>query len=121
MVRTVVRYHRYDTASEMLLLNEICLLQSKLTNYYHPQQKQMSKVRHGATVTNKYDTGATRFRRLINHPSMTDEGRIVALTLAQSKIQPRPRPTPDPGLGESTPNNDHQQSQCRCQQTRTPT
>lgn len=88
VVRTVVGYHRYDTASEMLLLNEIWLLQSKLTNFYHPQQKLVSKVRHGAKVTKKYDKAATPFHRLINHPSLTDEDRIVALTLVQSKINP---------------------------------
>jgi Integrase core domain len=88
VVRTVVGYHRYDTASEMLLLNEIWLLQSKLTNYYHPQQKLISKVRHGAKVTKKYDEAATPFQRLIKHPSMTDEDRIIELTLAQGKINP---------------------------------
>lgn len=31
---TVVGYHRYDTAAELLLLNEIWQLQSKLTNYF---------------------------------------------------------------------------------------
>ncbi len=36
MVRTVVGYHRYDTAAELLLLNEIWKLQSKLTNYFYP-------------------------------------------------------------------------------------
>jgi len=38
VVRTVVGYYRYETASELLLLNEIWHLQSKLTNYFHPQQ-----------------------------------------------------------------------------------
>ena len=45
VVRTVVGYHRYDTAAELLLLNEIWQLQSKLTNYFYPQQKLISKVR----------------------------------------------------------------------------
>ncbi len=44
VVRTVVGYHRYDTAAELLLLNEIWQLQSKLTNYFYPQQKLISKV-----------------------------------------------------------------------------
>ena len=50
MVRTVVGYHRYDTAAELLLLNEIWQLQSKLTNYFYPQQTLLSKIRHGAKV-----------------------------------------------------------------------
>jgi transposase InsO family protein len=88
VVRTVVGYHRYKTAPELLLLNEIWQLQSKLTNYYHPQQKLVSKVRHGAKVTKKHDEAATPFHRLIHHPSMVDENHIVALTLAQGKINP---------------------------------
>ena len=48
VVRTMVGYHRYATAAELLLLNEIWQLQSKLTNYFYPQQKLISKVRAGA-------------------------------------------------------------------------
>src|SRR3977135_1044997 len=87
VVRTVVGYHRYDTASELLLLNEIWQLQSKLTNYFYPQQKLISKVRRGAKVSKKYDTAATPFHRAIDHPTMTVE-RIVALTRTSSLINP---------------------------------
>jgi hypothetical protein len=87
VVRTVVGYHRYDTASELLLLNEIWQLQSKLTNYFYPQQKLISKVRHGAKVSKKHDTAATPFHRAIDHPTMTVE-RIVALTRTYSLINP---------------------------------
>jgi hypothetical protein len=88
VVRTVVGYHRYDTASEMLLLNEIWQLQSKLTNFFHPQQKLVSKVRDGAKVTKKYDTAATPFHRVIGHPSTTDENLIAALAIAHGRINP---------------------------------
>ena len=87
VVRTVVGYHRYDTAPELLLLNEIWQLQSQLTNYFYPQQKLISKVRDGAKVTKKYDTATTPFQRAINHPTMT-EGRIVGLATAQGRINP---------------------------------
>lgn len=87
VVRTVVGYHRYDTASELLLLNEIWKLQSMMTNYFYPQQKLLSKVRHGAKVAKKHDTAATPFHRAIDHPTMTVE-RIVALTRIYSLINP---------------------------------
>jgi hypothetical protein len=87
VVRTVVGYHRYDTAAELLLLNEIWQLQSKMTNYFSPQQKLISKVRKGAKVSKKHDVAATPFHRAIDHPSMTVE-RIVALTRAYSLINP---------------------------------
>jgi hypothetical protein len=87
VVRTMVGYHRYDTAAELLLLNEIWQLQSKLTNYFYPQQKLISKVRDGAKVSKKHDTAATPFHRAIDHPTMTVE-RIVALTRTYSLINP---------------------------------
>lgn len=87
VVRTVVGYYRYDTASELLLLNEIWRLQSQLTNYFHPQQKLVSKVRTGAKVSRKHDTASTPFRRATDHPSMTVE-RIVALKRTYSLINP---------------------------------
>ena len=48
VVRTVVGHHRYDTPAELLLLNKIWQLQSKVTNYFLPQQKLIRKVRDGA-------------------------------------------------------------------------
>src|SRR5271163_3798679 len=87
VVRTVVGYHRYDTAAELLLLNEIWQLQSRLTNYFYPQQKLISKVRAGAKVSKKHDTATTPFHRAVDHPTMTVE-RIVALTRTYSLINP---------------------------------
>jgi Integrase core domain len=86
-VRTVVGYHRYDTAAELLLLNEIWQLHSKLANYFYPQQKLISKIRTGAKVARKHDKAATPFHRAIDHPSMTVQ-RIVALTRTYSLINP---------------------------------
>jgi len=87
VIRTVVGYYRYDTASELLLLNEIWRLQSQLTNYFHPQQKLVSKVRKGAKVSRKHDKATTPFHRAIDHPTMTVE-RIVVLTRRYSLINP---------------------------------
>jgi hypothetical protein len=87
VVRTVVGYYRYDTASELLLLNEIWQLQSKLTNYFHPQQKLVSKVRTGAKVSRKHDKATTPFHRTIDHPTLTVD-RIVALKRTYSLINP---------------------------------
>ena len=87
VVRTIVGYHRYDTAAELLLLNEIWQLQSNLTNYFYPQQKLISKVRKGAKVSKKHDKAATPFHRAIDHPTTSVE-RIVALTRTYSLINP---------------------------------
>ena len=87
VVRTVVGYHRYDTAPELLLLNEIWQLQSQLTNYFYPQQKLIFKVRDGAKVTKKYDTATTPFHRAINHPDTTAD-RKAALARTHALINP---------------------------------
>jgi hypothetical protein len=87
VVRTMVGYHRYDTAPELLLLNEIWQLQSQLTNYFYPQQKLVSKVRDGAKVTKKYDKATTPFRRAIAHPTMTDD-RIASMARTHALINP---------------------------------
>jgi Integrase core domain len=87
VVRTVVGYHRYDTASELLLLNEIWQLQSKLTNFFQPQQKLISKVRDGAKVIRKYDVAATPFHRVIIHPTSSQD-LITDLAVAHGRINP---------------------------------
>lgn len=87
VVRTVVGYHRYNTAAEMLLLNEIWQLHSKLANYFYPQQKLISKTRDGAKVSKKYDTAATPFRRAIDHQSISDHRKAV-LARTYASINP---------------------------------
>ncbi len=77
IVRTVTGYHRYDTPAELALLNKIWMLQSKLTNYFYPQQKLVSKVRRGAKVSKKYDTATTPHRRAERHPAVCADVKAV--------------------------------------------
>ena len=65
IVRQVVGYHRYDTAGELELLNQIWALQRLLTNHFAPQQKLVSKTRNGAKMTKTYDTPKTPFQRVL--------------------------------------------------------
>jgi hypothetical protein len=84
VVRTVVGYHRYDTPGELLLLNQIWVLQSEITNYFLAQQKLISKIRNGAKVTKKYDVPATPHRRAERHPAVAvEDKKIMAATLAE--------------------------------------
>ena len=87
VVRTVVGYHRYDTAAELALLNEIWALQSQMTNYFLPQQKLISKVRDGAKVTKKYDKATTPHRRAERHDAVTIEDKAI-LTDTYSDLNP---------------------------------
>ena len=77
IVRTVVGYHRYDTAAELLLLNKIWILQSQLTNYFQPQQKLLSKVRAGAKVSKRYDRATTPHRRAEAHTKVSAEDKAI--------------------------------------------
>jgi transposase InsO family protein len=77
IVRIVVGYHRYDTKAELLLLNKIWMLQSKVTNYFYPQQKLVSKTRVGAKVSKKYDTATTPYRRAVTHDTVLDEDKAI--------------------------------------------
>jgi hypothetical protein len=127
VVRTVVGYHRYDTADELLLLNEIWALQSLITNYYLPQQKLISKVRRGAKVTKKYDRPTTPHRRADRHHVVTAEDKAIMtdtlsglnpaavqrqiqsltaelLTLTTSKAAAAPRPPVHPGPSRASAN-----------------
>ena len=86
-VRTLVGYHRYDTAAELALLNQIWVLQSQMTNYFLPQQKLISKVRHGAKVTKKYDKATTPHRRAERHDAVTAEDKTI-LTDTYTDLNP---------------------------------
>ncbi len=77
VVRTVVGYHRYDTGAELLLLNNIWVLQSLLTNYFLPQQKLISKVRDGAKLTKTYDTATPPHRRAQAHNKVTEQDKTI--------------------------------------------
>lgn len=87
VVRTVVGYHRYDTATELLLLNEIWRLHSMLGNHFHAQQKLISKVRIGAKVAKKHDQATTAYRRVLASDTITDD-RKTALTRIHVLINP---------------------------------
>jgi hypothetical protein len=69
-VRTLVGYHRYDTAAELLLLNKIWTLQALLSNFFYPQQKLVYKARQGAKTVKKHDTAATPHQRAQAHPNL---------------------------------------------------
>jgi hypothetical protein len=87
VVRQVAGYHRYDTDAERLLLNRIWALQTLMTNYFSPQQKLLSKTRHGAKVTKKHDLAATPYQRAGRHAKVTKKA-MTAMSRAYATINP---------------------------------
>jgi len=59
VVRRAVGYHRYDTAEELAVLNEIYALLRVQTNFFAQQQKLIERHREAAKVTKRYDEAAT--------------------------------------------------------------
>jgi hypothetical protein len=83
-VRELVGYLRFDTATELKVLNQIWALDMTYTNYLLTQQKLTSKQRHGAKVTKHHDKAATPHARTEAHPAVTDACRkAMAATLEE--------------------------------------
>lgn len=85
IVRQTVGYHRYDTAGELELLNQIWALQRLLTNHFGPQQKLVAKVRNGARISKTYDLPATPFQRVL-----ADTGTVARDVKTRLKQENRP-------------------------------
>lgn len=69
-VRELVGYYRYDTAAELEKLNAIWEVDALFTNYLLPQQKLLSKERHGAKVVKKHDAALAPHQRAAAHSSV---------------------------------------------------
>lgn len=65
VVRQTVGYARYDTDTEVEVLNHLYQPLRLMTNFFTPQQKLVEKTRHGAKVIKKHDTARTPFQRLL--------------------------------------------------------
>lgn len=66
VVRRNVGYFRYDTPTELTLLDQLWPLVSRQVNLFLPQQKLLSKTRTGAIIRKKHDTATTPLRRLLD-------------------------------------------------------
>jgi hypothetical protein len=86
-VRELVGYLRFDTDAELEVLNEIWALDQNFTNYLLPQQKLVSKERHGAKVIKRYDRATTPADRAIAHPALVDRDR-ARLKRAMRSVHP---------------------------------
>jgi len=78
VVRQTVGYHRYTGDVQVDILNGIYALLRLQINFFTPQQKLVSKTRHGATVTKHHDTAQTPFQRLLADPTVdiTDKATL---------------------------------------------
>lgn len=85
-VRELVGYQRYDSPEELELLNQIWELDRIFTNYLLPQQKLVSKTRHGAKVTKVHNRPATPHQRAVAHPAVR-KMPVIRMNAAFKKIR----------------------------------
>ncbi|MFF1832591.1 transposase family protein [Paenarthrobacter sp. NPDC058040] len=86
-VRELVGYLRYDTTTELELLNQIWDLDRIFSNYLLPQQKLVMKVRHGAKVSKTHDRAATPHQRAATHPALS-RMPVIRMNAQYKKIKP---------------------------------
>jgi hypothetical protein len=70
VVRQTVGYHRYTGETQLDLRGGIYSLLRHQINFFSPQQKLISKTRHGATVSKKHDTARTPYQRTLTDPTV---------------------------------------------------
>ena len=87
VVRRAVGYHRYDTTTELALLNQIYALLRLQTNFFAPQQKLIEKHRVGAKVTKRYDIAATPYQRILVDEHLTKNAK-KQLTRQYNSLNP---------------------------------
>ena len=71
VVRRMVGYSRYDTPSELQLLNELYAVLRLYTNCFQPSMKLIEKTRIGSKVKKKYDAAKTPYHRVMTSPSIS--------------------------------------------------
>lgn len=65
VIRKVVGYNRYDTETELNLLNRIYDILRLYQNFFQPSVKLISKERVGSNVIKRYDKPATPYQRIL--------------------------------------------------------
>jgi hypothetical protein len=75
IVRRAVGYARYDSATQLRLLNLLYGHLRLYTNYFQPVMKLVSKERNGAKVKKKHDEPKTPYQRLMDMPDITPKIR----------------------------------------------
>lgn len=68
VVRRTVGYQRFDTAAELLILNQLYGSLRLYTNFFLPTMKLKSKERLGSQVRKTYEAPLTPYYRVLNSP-----------------------------------------------------
>jgi hypothetical protein len=87
VVRRWVGYHRYDTAQQLRLLNQLYSRLRLYTNYFQPVMKLEEKIRLGIKVKKRYDQPRTPYQRVLESPLVEKEHK-KKLNQEYAKLNP---------------------------------
>src|SRR6185295_5639296 len=71
VVRQTVGYQRFDTAKELLVLQQLYATLRLYTNFFQPTMKFKSKERFGSRVQKRYHAPQTPYQRLLACAAVT--------------------------------------------------
>ena len=83
----MVGYGRYDSPAELETLRELYSHLRLYVNFFQPQMRLVSKTRHGAKVTKRYDRARTPYRRILGRPEIPQPAK-EALTRTYLELNP---------------------------------
>ena len=115
VVRRLLGYDRYETETELALLQRVYQSLRRWTNHWQPVLKLIQKERAGATVRKQYDRAQTPYRRVLAAAVLTPDARsrleeehaangptavwreVEAARAALWRLPSRPEPSAEPG------------------------
>jgi len=74
-VRKAVGYRRYDTTTELRLLNEIYSLSRLYRNFFQPVIKLLRKTRINGRIHRVYDSARTPYQRILASPQIGKQSK----------------------------------------------
>lgn len=87
VIRRVLGYARYDTQSQLNIINRILVLYRLYVNFFQPVVRLQEKVRTGSKVTRKYGQALTPYQRIIICPEI-DPTVKEQLTSLYARLNP---------------------------------
>ena len=69
-VRQLIGYDRYEGQAACDAMHRLYEVWHLYSNFFQPVMVLVSKKRHGAKVTKRYDTAKTPYQRVLDHPDV---------------------------------------------------
>lgn len=87
VIRRVLGYARYDTETELTLINKILSLYRLYVNFFQPVVRLEEKIRNGSKITRKYGIALTPYQRVLDCTEISNETK-TKLKNIYAKLNP---------------------------------